>query len=192
MDSFPIWDLLRFLFRVSDIFFTGLKIWVPVLFLLFIFRVAIIRRHQSIIWGTNILFLISGVIFTLGFLLDNILSTLSEGSEKIDFIINLLSGPHWYQYVIPVINFAVLPHLLWSSKLRQTIYTSFGIVIIWILTYYVTYALTKAERSSLLGRAVMPKIDIAGSLWDFIYVVILSIAMAIFLQMRKKHIRRNQ
>lgn len=115
----------------SDSLFIGLKVMIPVLFVLVVFNIRI-KKFDTVtaIQTSNMLMLLGGILFLLAMAVNIFTAWYSENEFEREMIITILTGPNWYQVVIPILTFGILPQLLWIKKLRETIYSSFNIIIL--------------------------------------------------------------
>ena len=127
-------ELLRSLFGFSDILFTGLKVIVPVVFLIYAFRFEQVApiRHKAII-ALNLLLLGAGSLFTIAFVVDMISCNPFERELRLE----ILSGSNWYRLTLPIIGFAILPHLFWIRRLRRTMVSSMLLVMYWYASFLI-------------------------------------------------------
>lgn len=129
--------ILRTLLFTSDAIFSGLKIAVPLLFTLHLFGFYRSRPvMQNLITGANVLLLMGGVMFSLAMII-SISNTWLNGDEfGKSAMIDMISGPKWFQFVLPVLVFGLLPHAMWVFKFRHSVQASMGIVMAWFLSYF--------------------------------------------------------
>jgi hypothetical protein len=147
MNSFSLSSFIHFPAFISDSIFQGLKFLIPLLFILEFFNVSLKQlKLSTVIISANVLLLIGGTLF-LGVMTTNLSMSWYHGNEfEKDFLVNVITGPHWFQFVIPLLNFALLPHLMWFKKLRSITTVSVLLVTWWIVSnYYINY-LSNNER----------------------------------------------
>jgi hypothetical protein len=154
MNAFFISAVLPALVFVSDSIFSGLKILVPVVFLLRIFKIKLRQPDLgSLIISANYLLLVGGILFTI-----TILSTAfrtwfySDGFER-SALVDTLSGPNGFQFILPVLNYVLLPNVMWIKKLRRNFNSSFVIVLIWIVSYFLVDYFTHTREYILSSSA---------------------------------------
>jgi hypothetical protein len=146
MNSFSLSSFIHFPAFISGSIFLGLEFLIPLLFILEFFNVSLKQlKLSTVIISANVLLLIGGTLF-LCVMTTNISMSLYHGNDfEKDFLVNAITGPHWFQFVIPVLNFALLPHLMWFKKFRSTTTVSLLLVAWWIVSnYYINY-LSKKE-----------------------------------------------
>lgn len=132
----------------SELLFSGLKFLVPIMFLIKIFQRTTSRINFRIIaLSLNLWILVGGTLFLISILLDLFNAAFSEDQDKWLFMLGMITGHHWFQFIIPLFGYAILPQILWFKKLRQTIFSSILIVVAWFASYYLVIYLTKMEGS---------------------------------------------
>jgi hypothetical protein len=144
MSSYALPDVLHAMVFLSDSIFTGLKIFVPVLFALQLFRSHRLSvNFDSAIIASNTLILSSGFFFLCSIISNTTMAWTSGNESERNLIISFVTGPHWYQFIIPVFNYGILPNFMWFKKFRKSIALSFSIVSWWLLSSYVISSLDK-------------------------------------------------
>lgn len=83
-------------------------------------------------------------------MISNIFLAWSSGNEaERDMMIAFTTGPHWYQFFFPVLNYAILPLVLWVRTLRTSPYPVIVIVFVWFTTYFLTDYLVSLEQKNM-------------------------------------------
>lgn len=132
-----IFTILQTIGYLADSIFIGLKFIVPVIFLLVIFKVKSGKvNFVSLVLAANLLLLIGGILFLLTIISNTLHAWFSENEFEREMIISMITGPNWFQIVIPVFTYGLLPQTMWIGKLRSTIYSSFIIVMLWFGSYF--------------------------------------------------------
>jgi hypothetical protein len=150
---------------ISDIIFSGSKIFIPVLVIIrTIFPQDNSGRVSRGIRSLNLVLLSGSILFLLAFLTDNYLSFHSQERLGWEFMVGVLTGPHWYQIVLPVFGYAVLPQMLWWARLRRSVYSSFTIFLFWLFGYLFIIQMAKSEYSGLTSRSSFIKNSLSGYL----------------------------
>ncbi|HLG34101.1 MAG TPA: hypothetical protein VI757_04415, partial [Bacteroidia bacterium] len=122
---------------LADSIFIGLKFIVPVVFLLIIFKVKSGKANfVSLVLAANILLLAAGILFLVTIIANTWLAWNSGNEFERDFIISIATGPNWYQIMIPVFVYGILPQAMWFAKLRRTIFSSLILIILWFASYF--------------------------------------------------------
>lgn len=144
MNIFSIPSLIRLMIYFSDSLFIGLKVMIPILFVLVVIKINFKKFDiNGVIKTANMLLLLAATLFLLPMAVNIFTAWYSENEFEREMIITILTGPNWYQVVIPILTYGILPQLLWIKKLRSTIYSSFNIIILsFIGTLLVNYLST--------------------------------------------------
>lgn len=130
-------EFISILVFVTDSFFIGLKVLVPVLFILVTINLQNKWKQLPVmIKIANKMLLFSGVLFLCTMIFTAGRAWLSDNEAERDIILSFINGPHWYQFFMPIFNYALLPMLLWFKFLRKGINTAFNIVMLWFITYF--------------------------------------------------------
>jgi hypothetical protein len=174
--SLQIAHVIHFFFTAADFIFTGLKSWIPLLFILNLLLKNLFTGR--VIIATNNLLLTGGMLFALAFAADLLTKFNSTGNDNADFMREILSGPHWYQYVFPIIIYLVLPQVEWSRKIRSNIFISLFIVVTWIITYIIIYYLSR-PANSILGKPAEMEINYAYCIMSFFSVAAVALGYGI-------------
>ena len=128
--------VLRSLFAFSDLLFAGLKIILPIAFILKLMGPKWLKSLQdTFVQSLNILMLGAGSLFCMAFVTDMITCNPFERELRME----LMAGSNGYRMMLPVIGYAILPQLLWLRNLRSTFTTSMLIVIYWLTTYLLVH-----------------------------------------------------
>lgn len=151
-----------------DSFFVGLKLFIPLLFLLYLFRhfleVRIYDRFKmAAVWLT----LISGILFFI-LVFSNVLYLKVTNSVELEFIVGIAIGPTWYQLAGPVFSFGVLPLLFFSKKIRNHPTAIFMIATAWyIISMWVDF-LTERINGYVPIRDTSDYVDYVKKLTIFV------------------------
>ena len=90
-----------------------------------------------------------------------------------EFIISIATGPNWFQFMIPVFVYGILPLTMLFAKLRQTIFSSFIIVIFWFASYFmVAYLSHVTIRFDFLSAEYAEKAALFIGLLAVLYFII--------------------
>jgi hypothetical protein len=176
MSHLQIAEIIHFLFDVSDVFFTGLNIAIPLVFIIFLLKKWMLIDVALLIRATNILLLITGLIFLVALISDSVIKILTDDTEGKEFIMSMLLGPHWYQVVLPLINYAILPQLEWRKANRNSIILSMVIVTIWLGSLWIIYSKAKAERFI----TSFPSVDVIDYAKDLMYSLLVIVLIYFF------------
>ncbi|MBK5285794.1 MAG: hypothetical protein JJE25_10365 [Bacteroidia bacterium] len=137
MSDHFFFEFIHALAYFSDSIFVGLKIFVPVIFLLHILKIHFGKvKFDSIVSTVNLLLLFGGILFLVTIISNTWRTWNSENDFEREMIVSIVTGPQWFQVIIPVFSYGLLPHVMWIRKFRNSIYSSFIIVIFWILKYF--------------------------------------------------------
>jgi len=132
-----IFEFIHALAFLADSIFVGLKFFVPVIFILIIFKINFGKLNfDSLVTAANFLLLIGGMLFLITIICNTLYAWNSGNEFERDFIISTATGPNWFQIGIPFLVYGLLPQLMWIGKLRKTIYSSFVIVVLWFGSYF--------------------------------------------------------
>jgi hypothetical protein len=154
MNSNYLANILHILIFLSDGLFWSLKIFIPVIFILSLFRKNSNEKLINyIILSLNNMLLIAGLFFLFTIITNTTMAWYNQNEFEKQIIISSIQGPKWYQYVIPTFNFALLPNILWFKKIRSSIYFSFCIVLFWIITSNIVGYLSKEKEYILASHA---------------------------------------
>ena len=93
----------------------------------------------------NAWMLAGAVLFLMAVLSDLLTAAYAEDQGKWEFMHAMITGPHWYQVVIPFIVYAILPQMMWFRKLRRNIIISLLIVLVWFGAFYTVRYITQLE-----------------------------------------------
>jgi len=142
VSNFSTATFLHDLVFVSDSIFLGLRFLIPLIFLLTLFKQRL-QQHllKTTIATANTLLLIGGIFFMV-VLSQNTFRMLYHGDENDrTFLIHMITGPNWYQFFFPVLNFGILPVLLLIRKFRRTIHLCLAWFACWCISYFTSYVL---------------------------------------------------
>ena len=59
-----------------------------------------------------------------------------------------ITGSHWFQFVLPVIGYGVLPQVFWAKKIRSSHWAALFIVLSWFMLAYAVDLMTGADKAS--------------------------------------------
>lgn len=144
-------SVIHFMMYVSDSIFSGINVAVPVFYLFsFLIRKSVPVRLVQLSLTTNILLLAGAFVFLAALISNTIYTWQSGNTEGIQFMLSALTGVHWYQFVIPVFNFGILPNVLWFKKAQRSLYSSGLILLVWIISYYLMLDFSSQSRINKL------------------------------------------
>ncbi len=139
------------LISYSDSIFFGLKIWIPIVFVLYLWK-SISAHLLMPIWikSSNFLLLLAGTLFMMSILLNVFFAWLTQNEDERNMMLHYVTGSNWYQIFIPVFIYGILPGILWINYLRNSIYASFNIVLVWVLAEIWLDSISKAKSPDFL------------------------------------------
>jgi hypothetical protein len=132
--------VLHSLLFVSDSIFEGLKILFPLIFLFKLFPWYKNFKLPCIVLSANILLLSGSILFLIVITFNFFMTQYSGNESEKEFFISIITGPHWFQFVIPLINFAILPEILWIKKIRNSFFPSFIVIIWWHIWDFIMHS----------------------------------------------------
>ena len=185
MSSYSFSSFLHWCSFLSDSIFLGLKFLVPLIFFLFIFKVSIRQFNLSCLTiAINSCLLIGGTLFLSTIIINMGKAWYSGNESERDFLISMITGPHWFQLVIPIFNYALLPNLMWFKNLRKSIFVSFALVICWYTSFFVmNYLTNKSEIHSIhASQNEFPIVEYAAKT-----VIFLSLLLIVYRILCRKH-----
>ena len=117
--------------------FAGTSILVPILFVVYLFKVNLPLINQSIlIRAVNCTLLLGSVLFIAGIIVETFIAYYSGSEYEQYTFTNRIVGPYWFYFWLSGIGIlALLPQILWVKKFRRTIVSSIIIVSSWCLLY---------------------------------------------------------
>lgn len=143
MSNYIVSNILHFIAFLSDGIFIGLKFTVPIVLLLKVLNVDFKKPDlTNLIISLNLLLLSGAVLFLIILILNTGLTLYSGNEDDRSFIFSLITGPHWFQFSIPVLIYGLLPNILWMKKFQYSIYSSGVIILIWFVSYFLVDFLT--------------------------------------------------
>ncbi|MBL0105475.1 MAG: hypothetical protein IPP51_17840 [Bacteroidetes bacterium] len=177
MSNYSISLILHVLVYLTDAIFVGSKIVVPIIFLVKVLNVKITRPEIStLLRAVNSLILFSGVLFLI-VMITNFLIVLRSGNEdEFGFMMSQITGSHWFQFVLPVIGYGILPQVFWAKKIRSSHWVALFIVLSWFMLAYAVDIMTGADKASTsLSNAgsTTPWLEYAGK--GALYLSLLSL-----------------
>ena len=173
----------------ADSIFTGLKIVVPFVFIFKIFNFNLIQLYiDALIVAINKMMLCGAVLFLIAMGANYYHAVNSGNPMERDFMIGLLTGPHWFQLIIPVIMYALLPQVMWIRKLVNNIYSSMAIVASWFISFYLIRYFSYKDDPSLSSNNDHSRYPIVFSNEKMIVFSCLLILfyLVLFLRLKKK------
>ena len=148
MSNYTISNILHTLVFISDSIFIGLKILVPIIFILEILNIKYTKPNLNILILTiNLIMLSASLLFLTSISINTLLTIKSGNSDELNFMISIATGSHWFQFVIPVLLYGLLPNILWIKNFRKSIYIPFFIVICWFASYFIIHYLSENNFS---------------------------------------------
>lgn len=178
MNSYSLPSILQVLLFLSDSIFLGSKFWVPAIFLINIFNTRLPHLNLSCLTiSANVLLLTGGVLFLAAMAINTGKAWYSGNESERDFVIILVTGSHGFQFVIPIINYALLPNLMWFKNLRKSIHASFVLVICWHLSFFLIKFLSGRSEQPYVNHAShaeFPWAEYSGKAAAFVILLTLS------------------
>ena len=117
------------LLLLADVIFFWIKIFVPVLFILRIFKIKLSYiKTDALIASLSISMLIAAMLYLLAVLLLLIQYAIARyfGAEYQQYaFINRAFGPYWYSWWLPVIINITIPQIMWVKRYRISIKTTY-------------------------------------------------------------------
>jgi len=153
----------RLLVYLSDSLFIGLRIAVPALFLAQVFGPS--RWHERLggLHAVAVRLLIAGGVMFLLVVSSHLFRVWYFDNEmEKAFLAAMATGPTAYQVYLPVVNYALLPVLLWFGRLRRSVYVPFLIVVCWILSWIWTGYLNRVVAHAVTGREAIDWLEYFG------------------------------
>ena len=95
----------------------------------------------------------AAILFLTSISVNTLLTIKSGNSDELNFMISVATGSHWFQFVIPVILYGLLPNVLWIKSFRKSIYIPLFIVISWFASYFIINYFSE-NNSSLFPKSV--------------------------------------
>jgi hypothetical protein len=131
--------LLYDILHLADSIFIGLKIFVPLIFLLWLFKFSFRKLNfEVLVLSLNLLLLVAGILFLLTIGINTCLAWFSGNEFERQIIISIATGPTWFQFMLPIFVYGILTQAMWIAKFRQTVFSSVIIVIAWFSSYFIT------------------------------------------------------
>ncbi len=190
MNYYQLSLIFHSLISASDVIFSGLKVIVPIIFLLNFYRTHYTRIEWPVlIVSLNLSMLTGGVFFLSAFIGDTVSTLVREGVAGLDFMLSIATGVHGYQLILPLFVYAVLPQILWFRKIRNSVYSSFLIVISWWLSYYIISYLNGKENSGFSQQPLDIKTLILGYSWQTLVLIPYVAGIYFYVLIRKKRLR---
>ena len=189
MSNYQISLVLHAFMFFTDCLFTGLKIFVPVVFLLKVFHISSSRFNiNALVLAMNLVLLTAGVLFLTTFIVDTVMSLTADYEFGMSLILGFISGPHWFQFAIPFLIYAILPNVLWSGKNRSTIYSTMIIESIWYGSYFLVDFLNNRDGTIMPAQNIDVQIPIAAYA-EKALIFIASISLVYLFISKRKHSR---
>ena len=189
MDNSFLITAFYFFSYVADGIFSGIKIVVPLVLLLKIFKANTRNPDLDILINSlNILLLTGSLLFLISMLINFYRVTIADDPMERDFMMALATGQNWYQMAIPSIVYAILPNLLWFNKLRKTIYSSGLIVLCWFITFYAVEYFSYRNDDYIFKHARPIKIPVEiTSEKSIVFILLLLVIYMVIHYKRKKN-----
>lgn len=144
------YTISHYVVLLADSIFAGLKIAVP---LFFIINVLAYEKWKSTIdvgVKSIVRLMILGGLLFIYTIVSNVFVAWSSGNEaERDMMIAFATGPHWHQFYFPLVNYAIMPMMLWFRTSRSAIYLAISIVLVWYVTGFYSDWILNQEQSAL-------------------------------------------
>ncbi len=177
MSNYTISNILHTFIFISDSIFIGLKILVPLIFILEILNIKYTKPNLNILILTiNLIMLSASILFLTSISINTLLTIKSGNSDELNFMISVATGSHWFQFVIPIILFGLLPNILWIKNFRKSIYIPFFIVICWFASYFIIHYLSDRDFtlfSAFFNHSPFPYMEYLKKIIIFILLFII-------------------
>lgn len=132
MNAADFSKITRSIIYVDDAVYLGLMFLIPILFVLLLLKGKEFMNDFAEV-SMRLVRLACLVFFAI--VIANIsFARYNNNEAERDFIISFINGPHWYQVVIPFINYGVLPLLLFIPAFKRNFNVAFGIALFWIIS----------------------------------------------------------
>lgn len=132
MNAATFTKITRSIIYVDDAVYLGLMCLIPILFIL-----TLIKGKEALADFTEVslrLVRLACVVFFAIVIANISFARWNNNESERDFIIAFINGPHWYQIVIPFVNYGILPLLLFIPALKRNFYSAFVIALLWIVS----------------------------------------------------------
>lgn len=186
MNNFSIQAVLQAAIFLADSIFTGLKLCIPAICLLTIlvahFRNKIARHLTETVNG---LLAAGGLVFFVALAASVYNMWHSEDEFGKSAFINMVAGPHWFQFVLPALCYAVLPNLFWISGFRKSISASFLLVMCWGISYFIIVYFSYPPKNIFSFPFEHVDFHVSNLNYKLLTFVILA-TIAYFIQLKKK------
>lgn len=187
MNSSFLISLFHWFNYIADSLFTGLKIFGPLVFLFKLFDVSIkYPDFNLLIKAMNTLMLTGAIMFMTGIIANYYMMSHSENPMDKEFMVNLITGPHWFQLAIPVLLYGVLPNMFWIKKLRNSINTAMILVVSWFAGFYLIDYLSFKDENNIFQHERPLRFPIDLSVEKSIVFVTLLILFYLILSWKEK------
>jgi molybdopterin-containing oxidoreductase family membrane subunit len=179
---------------IADALFFWLKVFIPLLFLLRLFKKRFAPlNNDALVLAVNNMLLFAAVLLLLAFVLvlsKRLIATDVGAESRRNGLLSSMTGPYWFGWWLPAIVKIIMPQVLWFKKLRASVkatYTWFCCALILAFLEYAAIILTWLHRDYIAPSSwayFMP--SFVGSLGSFVLFLGLLAAVYIIVLKRKK------
>ena len=136
--------LNSFLNWILTAIFTGTLIMVPCLFIIHWRKIRVFKIDKQVLVRTvNWVLLLASLLYAVMLFIEVSRAFFFAGEYEQFTFSNRFTGPFWLYAVTGIVNYLLMPQLLWFKKLRNSI-TALGIiwsvwVVLWIVSTIITF-----------------------------------------------------
>jgi len=163
---------------IPNAIFTGTLIMVPCLLIIHLFKIRIFNIDKQVLVGSvNWVLLFASVLYMLVLFIEVFKAYFLAGEYEQFAFSNRLTGPFWLYTMSGIVNYILMPQLLWFKKFRNSIVTLSVIWSVWVILWVVSTIITFIPYGSVGIIGGFSGIDLLKRL--LIYIVIVTVTYLI-------------
>ena len=144
------YTISHYVVLLADSIFAGLKIAVPLFFIIYVFAYEKWKSSIDVVVKSLVRLMILGGLLFVYTIVSNVFIAWSSGNEaERDMMLAFATGSHWHQFYFPLVNYAILPIVLWFRTPRSAIYIAISIVLVWYATGLYSDWIMNQEQTAL-------------------------------------------